>query len=81
MNLPEKKFRAGSMTATVWRNESTKDGETIMYPTITFERSYKDKDGSWKTTNTLRTGDLPKASLVLNKAFEYLSLGDEATSN
>ncbi len=75
---PEKKFKAGAITATVWRNETTKDGETVTYPTITFERTYKDKEGAWQTTNSLRSGDLPKAALVLNKAYEYLSLEAEA---
>lgn len=80
-NSPEKKFRASPVTATVWANEvRTKEGETRMYRTISLERVYKDKDGSWKSTTSLRTNDLPKAVLVLNKAFEYISLKEDSTS-
>jgi len=42
-----------------------------VFKTVTFERSYKDKDGEWKKTGTLRIQDLPKATLVLNKAYEF----------
>ncbi|GIU69262.1 MAG: hypothetical protein KatS3mg002_0498 [Candidatus Woesearchaeota archaeon] len=41
-NLPEKKFRAGAITATVWSNETVRDGKKVSYKTISFERSYKD---------------------------------------
>lgn len=76
-NLPEKKFRAGAITATVWSNETVKDGKKVSYKTISFERSYKDKDDEWKQTNSLRITDIPKAVLVLNKAYEYLALNAE----
>lgn len=75
-NLPVKKFRAGAITATVWNNQA-KDGENE-YKTISFERGYKDKDGVWKTTNSLRVNDLPRAALVLQKAYEFIALGDHA---
>jgi hypothetical protein len=75
-NLPLKKFRIGPVAATVWNNH-TKDGEGE-YKTVSFERSYKDKEGAWKTTSSLRFNDLPKAALVLQKAYEFLALGEEA---
>ena len=78
-NTPEKKFRASPITATIWTNEvKFKDEEPRMYRTISLERSYKDKDGAWKSTNSLRVNDLPKAILVLNKAFEYISIKDDS---
>jgi len=74
-NLPEKKFRAGAVTATIWKNSSANgDGE---YATVSFERSYKDKNGQWQTTNSLRVNDLPKAKLVLDKSYEYLVLKEQ----
>src|SRR3989338_214579 len=72
--LPEKKIRIGAITATIWRNESkSKEGETYTYRTVSFGRSYKDKSGIWQSTNSLRINDLPKASLVLSKAYEFLA--------
>lgn len=75
-NPPEKKFRAGAITATVWNNQSVKDGKINSYKTVSFERSFKDPQGNWKTTTSLREMDLPKAELVIRKAYEYLALAD-----
>ena len=75
--LPETKFRSGAICATVWANETIRDGKRVEYRTVSFERSYKDKDDTWKTTNSLRTTDLPKAILVLSKAYEHLALNAE----
>jgi len=77
-NLPEKKFRAGGISATVWLNRSNKPtGENIEYRTISIERAYTDKDGKWQSTNSLRIGDLPKAGVVLAKAYEFLVLNEQ----
>ncbi len=79
-NLPEKRFSTGAIQATVWRNNSkAKTGETVEYRSITFDRRYKDKEGNWKSTSSLRVTDLPKAVVVLNKAYEYAVLKDTVT--
>ena len=74
MNKPEQKFRAGPIEASVWKNERVKDGVAQEYRTITFQRRYKAKDGEWKSTNTLQVYDLPRALIVLGKAYEKLTL-------
>ena len=72
---PEAKFRAGSVTATVWNNEGIgKDGMPKAFSSVAFDKSYKDKDGVWKTTKSLYVQDIPKAMLVLSKAYEHLAL-------
>ncbi len=72
---PTKKFKAGAITATIWKNKGTSPtGEATEYFTISFERTFRSKEGEWKKTNSLRQSDLPKAVLVLNKAYEYLTL-------
>jgi hypothetical protein len=81
-NKPEKKFSTGAISATVWKNNGTskKDGSQVEFRTIQLDRRYKDKDGSWKSTNSLRVNDLPKATLVLNKAYEYLVIREQDAS-
>lgn len=69
-NKPERKFRAGGLTATVWKNDSEKGS----YGTVQLDRSYMDKSNTWKKTGSLRMNDLPKASLLLQKAYEFLAL-------
>ncbi len=77
MNKPEKKFRAGGISATIWKNESQKGQKSFSYHTISLERSYKDQAGAWKTTASMRLADLPRAKLVLDKAYEYLVVQEE----
>jgi hypothetical protein len=77
-NKPEKKFRAGAIQAAVWRNEGQdKDGQKTNFATISMERGYKDKEGNWKSTTSLRINDLPRAALALTKAYEYLVLKEQ----
>lgn len=76
-NQPEKKFRIGNMTATIWKNTNQKDGKEIAFYTVSLQRSYKDKDNNWKNTDSMRNNDIPKAVLALNKAYEYLFTAKE----
>ena len=73
-NVPEMKFRAGAVSATVWQNSGQQNGEIKTFNTISMERSYKDKNDEWQNTTSMRINDLPKAALVLTKAYEYLVL-------
>ena len=74
-NTPEKRFSAGAITATIWQNQvKAKDGEEIDFRTVSFQRRYKDKNGLWQNASSLRVNDLPRASLVLQRAYEYLVL-------
>ncbi|MBU0980833.1 MAG: hypothetical protein KJ709_08570 [Nanoarchaeota archaeon] len=76
---PEIKFRAGAISASVWENEVEKqDGTTGSYKTISLQRCYKDKAGDWKNCNSMRANDLPKAMVVLTKAYEHLVMKDTA---
>ena len=74
-NVPEKKFRAGPISATIWRNI----GEKGSYSTVQLSRNYKDASDTWKSTGSLRLNDLPKAIVTLNKAYEYLVLKEQGT--
>jgi hypothetical protein len=79
--MPETKFRSGAIAATIWSNETIRDGKKVEYKSITFERSYKDKNDQWQSTNSLRTADIPKAILVLTKAYEHLALNADEEEN
>ena len=79
-NLPLRKFKAGGITATIWENQSrqTNNNGPATFHTVSLERSYKDNSGNWKTSNSFRLQELPKADLVLQKAYEFLALKDAA---
>jgi len=70
---PVQKFRAGTVTASIWEN-SSKEGN--QFKSVSFEKGYKDGKGEWKQTNNLGVSDLPKAIVVLSKAYEALALKD-----
>ena len=67
---------------TIWENEVlTHEGQLIATKSVSFERRYKDKNGEWKSTNSLKVNDLPKATLLLSKAYEYLVLSGDNDEN
>jgi hypothetical protein len=76
-NLPEKKFRSGAIAATIWANSAVRDSKPVTYRTISLQRSYKDKNDEWQNTDSMRTSDLPRAILVLQKAYEYVALNSD----
>lgn len=80
-NKPEVSFRAGGISASVWNNPGkSKTGEEVVFNTISLQRTYKDKAGEWKHTSSMRINDLPKAALVLRKAYEHIVLKGSANS-
>lgn len=70
---PENSIKAGAVQATIWRNDAANGN----FFSVSLERKYKDKDNGWKSSKTLRLNDLPKAALVLNKAYEYMVLHEK----
>jgi len=72
MARPEKTFRQGSCSASVFANTITKNGKPVQMQKVSVQKSYKDKDG-WKNTNSYDINDLPKLALVANKAYDYLT--------
>lgn len=65
MAEPIKKFRVGSVTAAVWRNDNGSS--------VTIQKSFKDDKGEWKNTETLFHADVLCAIKALERAEEFLS--------
>lgn len=80
-NAPEQRFSTGAVSATVWKNVGkSRVGDDVEYNTISLQRRYKDKSGVWQTANSFRINDLPRAILVLQKAYEHLVLREKEES-
>jgi len=80
-NRPERNFRFGGVRVSVWRDlRKGTDGGSYERRSVTLDRAYKDTDGRWKNTQTLKESDIPKAIAALQHAFEYMTEkgGDEA---
>lgn len=72
---PVKEFRVGGISTSVWSNESEKDGRIVRRYSVRLKKRYRDRQsGEWKDSDYLFTDDLPRARLVLDKAYEYVAL-------
>lgn len=70
-NKPVHTERLGAIKATVWQNEVKGPSGAFKVYSIDLARSYKDKDGAWQSTGSMRQGDLPKAIRVMQKAQDF----------
>ena len=74
-NPPVEEFEAGTIRASIWRNELEQDGHAVVRYSIKIEKRYRQKQtGEWTSTDQYFPDDLPKLQLVAAKAFEYVSL-------
>jgi len=73
MSKPEKKFQAGCVEASVFENEIQHEGKAIKIKKVAFQKRYKSANG-WQSTYSLDLNDVPKAILVLSKAYEFMAL-------
>lgn len=77
-NGPVKKFMAGAVSAALWSHTTTlKDGRSLDLLSVSLDRRYKDSDGEWKSTGSFKENDIPKAMLVLAKAYEFMTSKDD----
>lgn len=69
---PEHKIRFGAVTATIWSRTVEKYGRSFTMRQVTLDRSYKDGEGAWKSTNSYDLNDVPKAIVALARAYQYI---------
>jgi hypothetical protein len=62
---PVKRFKLGYVEASVWKNDT--------YYSVTLDRSYKDAEGKWQTTDSLGTGDLLNTIKVLERCEQWIA--------
>lgn len=80
MPKPEKTYRIGSCSASVFVNTTSKKGadEERSYRVVSLQRRYRDGD-DWKTSTSFALADLPAAITVLQMAMNYVA-SHEASS-
>ena len=81
MAKPEKRFRCGGCEAAVFENQIMVNGIEKSVKKVSFQKRYRSSDEEWKTTHSLDINDIPKAVLALEKAYEYMLLGDAGESD
>jgi len=75
-NRPIKRYKAGAISVSVFRNGKTINGKAVDFLSFQMQRAYKDRNGDWKNTSSLRVNDLPKAELLMKKAYEDVVMKD-----
>ena len=79
---PIKEFRAGSVRASIWLNESENDGRTVAQHSVRIEKRFRDKKtNEWRNTDYFFPNDLPRLRLVAEKAFEFIALRESDAAN
>ena len=70
---PVATFRYGNVSAAVFTNEvKTKDEKTADVFSASLRRSYRNGNGQWAHTHTLRGADLLPAAVALQKCYEFI---------
>ena len=75
-NKPIKRFSDRLLSVCIWKNKGTsRDGEDTEFHTVSVSRGYKDRNGEFKNTNSLRPDDLPALRELLTQAEDFLNEG------
>jgi hypothetical protein len=67
---PEKTFRIGRLSATIWLNEGN---EGTKFYSVDIVRNYKDKDGNWKTTSSFSHDELLNVAILAKRAEQFIA--------
>ena len=71
MNKPEKVFRIGYVSASIFVNEIETEGGKRTVRNVNLQRRYKD-GSEWKSASSFGLGDLPCALRVLQLALQHM---------
>ena len=74
---PERTFRAGCVSASVWRNEVEHEGRTILRWSTRIRKTYRDETrGDWRSTEYFQPAQLSDLLIVTRHALDYIRLRD-----
>jgi len=63
-------IKVGAVRLTLWRDtRNGPDGRVFESRNVTIDRAYKDSQGQWQNSSSLRENDIPKAVVALLRAY------------
>jgi len=77
MGAPIKVIKAGSIQVAIFKNTFEKDGKPFDTFSVSATKTYKSGE-EFKTTTSFNPNELPKVMLLLQKAYEELTINKEA---
>jgi hypothetical protein len=72
-NKPVFTRRLNRIEVAIWKNETAEN----IWQNITFQRTYRDKQGVMQNTTNFRIDDLPAVAFLAVKAYDYLALTED----
>ena len=78
---PLKSFAAGGVRAAIWENEIQANGSAKIVLKAPVERRYKDRNGTWKSSQSFSRNEIPLAVYCLSKAFATIVAEEKDESN
>ncbi|MCB1469974.1 MAG: hypothetical protein KDK08_23140 [Rhizobiaceae bacterium] len=67
-NTPIHKLRENALSAEIWENKH----ENGVQHSVTFSRSYRDKEGNWQRTSSFGSGDLLNLQHLAGRAHDAI---------
>ena len=79
---PLARIKAGGVSVSLWENKAIFNNRQVTILKGSLQRTYKSKDGQWKTSNSFSRNEIPLAIYCLRKAFEkIIDIQNHATGN
>ena len=73
IQLPEMRFIAGPIVATVWPSSIGEDGQLLrLLKSVTISKVLKDRLGEYRASNCFALGELAEVQLVAAHAYNYI---------
>ena len=69
---PIERFRAGSVSCALWKNDVVVRGEQKTIVKASVSRRYRDRNDEWQSSQSFSRNEIPLAIYCLQKAFESM---------
>lgn len=66
-NGPVKKYQFGNVTVNVWENRVGNGKDSFVSQSISITKSFKDKEGNWKNSESFQYKEIPFIIMALDK--------------
>ena len=76
-NKPVWQTQEGACMASIWDNERTVNGNTVVFREVSFSKRYRTPDGQFKSTSKYRKEDIVDAIIALARALKSFDNGGD----
>lgn len=70
---PEKVFRIGLISASIFANEIESDNGKRTMRNVNLQRRYRDEKGEWNSATSFGLADLPVVAKLVDMATDYIA--------